>query len=74
MRLPIPAARAAQQRAVRAAAARGLAHPVTRALLAAAARAAASAWEAGHRVRDVHPPPGTDRESTPCLTTSTTAT
>ncbi|MYW08576.1 hypothetical protein GT034_09500 [Streptomyces sp. SID2563] len=51
----IRAARAAQKRAARAIAARGLAHPLTRILLAAAATAAAQAWEAGHRVTDIHP-------------------
>ncbi|MEV8311873.1 hypothetical protein AB0P36_32245 [Streptomyces flavidovirens] len=58
-------ARAVQHLATRAIAARGLAHPVTRALLAAAALAAAGAWEAGHRVADLHPSPsreGTDQE------------
>ncbi|WP_138908506.1 hypothetical protein [Streptomyces chryseus] len=58
---PIGAARTAQQHAVRAIAVRGLAHPVTRALLAAAALAAAMAWEAGHRVTDTHPPLCGDR-------------
>ncbi|MGZ2360954.1 hypothetical protein LRE75_30470 [Streptomyces sp. 372A] len=51
----IRAARAAQKRAARAIAVRGLAHPLTRILLAAAATAAAQAWEAGHRVTDIHP-------------------
>ncbi|OEJ36327.1 hypothetical protein [Streptomyces agglomeratus] len=59
---PIRAARTAQQHAVRAIAARGLAHPITHALLAAAALAAAGAWEAGHRVTDLHPSPS--REGT----------
>lgn len=53
---PIRLARTAQHRAVRAIATRGLTHPVTRALLMAAALAAAAAWEAGHRVTDTHPP------------------
>jgi len=55
----IRAARTAQTRAVRAALRVGPAHPRTRLLLAAAAVAAAAAWEAGHRVADIHPlPPG----------------
>ncbi|MEW9513756.1 hypothetical protein [Streptomyces bacillaris] len=45
----IHAARTAQHLAVRALTAYGLAHPVTRLLLAAASTAAAQAWEAGHR-------------------------
>ncbi|KKD11000.1 hypothetical protein ACM6O1_38990 (plasmid) [Streptomyces coelicolor] len=52
----IHAARAAQHRAARAAARIGTAHPLTRMLLAAAAVAAAAAWDAGHRVADLHPP------------------
>ncbi|MFE5108318.1 hypothetical protein [Streptomyces sp. NPDC056663] len=40
---------------MRAITARGLAHPLTLALLAAAATAAAKAWDAGHRVTDTHP-------------------
>jgi hypothetical protein len=52
---PIQAARAAQQRAARAVAVVGSAHPLARALLAAAAMAAAAAWDAGHRVADLHP-------------------
>lgn len=48
------AARAAQMRAARAAHAVGARHPLTRLLLAAAAMAAAAAWEAGHRVTDLH--------------------
>ncbi|MFJ3594568.1 hypothetical protein ACIQUY_34830 [Streptomyces sp. NPDC090231] len=51
----IRAARTAQQRAVRALGVRGLAHPLTHLLLAAAATAAAQAWEAGHHVADLHP-------------------
>ncbi|MFD5728328.1 hypothetical protein ACFWMT_19855 [Streptomyces sp. NPDC058368] len=51
----IPAARTAQHLAARAATVCGLAHPLTRLLLAAAATAAAQAWEAGHRVTDIHP-------------------
>ncbi|GGU66422.1 hypothetical protein GCM10010259_65880 [Streptomyces daghestanicus] len=51
----IQAARAAQHRAARAAASIGAAHPLTRLLLAAAALAVAAAWEAGHRVADLHP-------------------
>ncbi|MGW5187282.1 hypothetical protein ACWEQB_34165 [Streptomyces cyaneofuscatus] len=51
----IRAARTAQRLAVRALAAHGLAHPVTRLFLAAAATAAAQAWEAGHRVEALHP-------------------
>ncbi|MFH8894257.1 hypothetical protein [Streptomyces sp. NPDC017949] len=52
----IPAARTAQHHAVRAIAARGLTHPLTQALLAAAVFTAAAAREAGHRVTDIHPP------------------
>jgi hypothetical protein len=52
----IQAAGAAQPRAARAAHAVGPAHPLTRLLLAAAALAAAAAWEAGHRVTDLHLP------------------
>ncbi|WP_329449107.1 hypothetical protein OG906_41065 (plasmid) [Streptomyces sp. NBC_01426] len=52
----IPVARTAQHHAVRAIAARGLRHPLTQALLAAAVLTAAAAWEAGHRVTDIHPP------------------
>ncbi|MDT0432896.1 hypothetical protein [Streptomyces salyersiae] len=51
----IRAARTAQRHAVRAIALRGLAHPLTHVLLAAAATAAAQAWDAGHRVTDLHP-------------------
>jgi hypothetical protein len=51
----IQAARAAQQRAARAALAVGSHHPLARVLLAAAAMAATAAWEAGHRVADLHP-------------------
>ncbi|OKK05281.1 hypothetical protein AMK09_37635 [Streptomyces sp. CB02488] len=51
----IRAARTAQHRAVRALAVRGLAHPLTHLLLAAAATAAAQAWDAGHRVTELHP-------------------
>ncbi|MFB7211066.1 hypothetical protein [Streptomyces sp. NPDC056255] len=54
---PIRAARTAQHHAVRAITARGLAHPITLTLLAAAATAAARAWDAGHRVTDTHPAP-----------------
>ncbi|CAM5558439.1 hypothetical protein [Streptomyces purpurascens] len=50
----IQAARTAQQRAARAALAVGAHHPLARVLLAAAAMAAAAAWEAGHRVTDLH--------------------
>ncbi|MFE7046670.1 hypothetical protein ACFU9X_47190 [Streptomyces atratus] len=50
----IRAARAAQYRAARAATRHGLAHPVTLALLAVAATAAARAWDTGHRVADTH--------------------
>ncbi|MBZ6093412.1 hypothetical protein KVH02_34685 [Streptomyces olivaceus] len=53
---PIQAARAAQHRAARAASRIGAGHPLTRVLLAAAAVAAAAAWDAGHRVADLHPP------------------
>lgn len=53
----IHAARAARHRAARATQAIGLHHPLTRLLLAAAALAAAQAWEAGHRVTDIHPRP-----------------
>ncbi|TBO60230.1 hypothetical protein EYS09_07950 [Streptomyces kasugaensis] len=49
-------ARAAQHRAARAITRHGLAHPLARTLLAAAALAAAAAWEAGHHVRDIHSP------------------
>ncbi|MFB7982977.1 hypothetical protein [Streptomyces vinaceus] len=52
----IPAARTAQHHVVRAIAARGLTHPLTQALLAAAVLTAAAAWDAGHRVADIHPP------------------
>ncbi|MGW2109486.1 hypothetical protein [Streptomyces sp. NPDC001948] len=51
----IRAAQTAQYRAVRAITTRGLAHPITLTLLAAAATAAARAWDAGHRVTDTHP-------------------
>ncbi|MER5200511.1 hypothetical protein ACWD3J_44140 [Streptomyces sp. NPDC002755] len=51
----IQAARAAQHHAVRAAALLGTRHPRARVLLAAAAVAAITAWEAGHRVADRHP-------------------
>lgn len=51
----IHAARAAQQRAARAALIVGPGHPLARLLLAAAAVAAAAAWEAGHHVADLHP-------------------
>ncbi|OLO25497.1 MULTISPECIES: hypothetical protein [Streptomyces] len=51
----IRAARTAQHLAVRALTAHGLAHPLTLALLAAASTTAARAWEAGHRVTDIHP-------------------
>lgn len=54
---PIRAAQTAQYRAVRAITARGLAHPITLTLLAAAATAAARAWDAGHHVADTHPAP-----------------
>ncbi|WP_327180333.1 hypothetical protein OG599_34685 (plasmid) [Streptomyces sp. NBC_01335] len=53
--LPIRTARGAQYRAARAAVVLGLAHPLTRVLLAAAAAAAATAWDAGHPVADIHP-------------------
>ncbi|MFF1560993.1 hypothetical protein [Streptomyces sp. NPDC058279] len=52
----IPTARTVQHHAVRAIAARGLSHPLTQALLVAAALTAAAAWDAGHRVTDIHPP------------------
>ncbi|MFE1927563.1 hypothetical protein ACFW91_34040, partial [Streptomyces asoensis] len=51
----IAAAGAARHRAARAAALLGTRHPRARALLAAAAAAAITAWEAGHRVADLHP-------------------
>ncbi|MEV6806565.1 hypothetical protein [Streptomyces sp. NPDC051129] len=51
----IDTARAAQHRAARAALAVGPAHPLARLLLTAAALAAATAWDAGHRVTDLHP-------------------
>ncbi|WP_331737345.1 hypothetical protein OG520_44755 (plasmid) [Streptomyces sp. NBC_00984] len=60
---PIRAARIAQHHAVRAITARGLAHPITLTLLAAAATAAARAWDAGHRVTDTHP--ARPREASP---------
>ncbi|MDQ1033642.1 hypothetical protein QFZ75_000058 [Streptomyces sp. V3I8] len=60
---PIRRARTAQHRAVRAIAQRGLAHPGSRALLAAAALAATAAWEAGHRVADLHTLLSHDHES-----------
>ncbi|MFD5065153.1 hypothetical protein [Streptomyces sp. NPDC058394] len=47
---------------MRAIAARGLAHPLTLALLAAASTAAARAWDAGHRVTVTHPAPLSTRE------------
>lgn len=50
----IQAARAAQQRAARAVARVGPAHPLARRLVAAAARAAGAAWDAGHHVADLH--------------------
>ncbi|RXS64826.1 hypothetical protein EST92_30415 [Streptomyces sp. TM32] len=53
---PIRRARAAQLRAERALTRHGLAHPLALTLLAAASSAAAGAWEAGHWVRDLHPP------------------
>ncbi|ALC32323.1 hypothetical protein [Streptomyces sp. CFMR 7] len=53
----IHAARTAQLLAVRALTAYGLAHPVTRLLLAAASTAAAQAWDRGHAVHAVHPAP-----------------
>lgn len=52
----IHAAGVAQYRAARAVHAVGAAHPLTRLLLAAAAVAATAAWEAGHRVADIHLP------------------
>ncbi|MFC7016069.1 hypothetical protein ACFQMH_31105 [Streptomyces viridiviolaceus] len=52
----IQAARAAQHRAARAAASIGAGHPLTRLLLTAAAVAATAAWDAGHRVADLHQP------------------
>ncbi|MFC6987145.1 hypothetical protein [Streptomyces cirratus] len=55
----IRAARTAQHHAVRAIAARP-GPPLTRALLAAAALTAAAAWEAGHRVAELHPAPGAE--------------
>ncbi|MBB5932577.1 hypothetical protein [Streptomyces echinatus] len=56
MRQPlIDAARVAQQRAARAASAVGPAHPLARLLLTAAGLAAVTAWDAGHRVTDLHP-------------------
>jgi hypothetical protein len=59
----IQAARAAQHRAARAAAHVGTGHPLTRLLLAAAAVAATAAWEAGHRVADLHPPRHNERRA-----------
>jgi hypothetical protein len=59
----IPTARAVQHRAAWAISRYGLAHPLARIALAAAAVAAARAWEAGHRVTDTHPAPaGTEQE------------
>ncbi len=64
MQPPIRMVRTAQHLAVRAITHRGLAHPITLALLAAAATAAATAWEAGHHVTDTHPPlRGTERNT-----------
>ncbi|NUK11172.1 hypothetical protein HRW18_24975 [Streptomyces lunaelactis] len=54
--MPIHRARTAQNLAIRAIAARGLAHPITLALLAVAATTASRAWDIGHRVTDTHPP------------------
>lgn len=54
---PIQVARAAQHYAARAAAAVGPRHHLARLLLAVAAIAAAAAWDAGHRVTDLHPRP-----------------
>lgn len=51
----IQAARAAHHHAARAAAKIGPRHPLARILFAAAALAAATAWEAGYRVADIHP-------------------
>lgn len=48
------AARAAQHRAARAAVLLGTRHSLACRLLAAAAAAAITAWEAGHRVADLH--------------------
>ncbi|MCX4902355.1 hypothetical protein [Streptomyces sp. NBC_00892] len=62
---PIRAARTAQHHAVRAITTRGLAHPITLTLLAAAATAAARAWDAGHRVTDTHPALQPRREAPP---------
>ncbi|MET8420851.1 hypothetical protein AB0P40_35030 [Streptomyces sp. NPDC079189] len=42
-----------------------MAHPLTLALLAAAATTAARAWDAGHRVNDTHPAPLSTREAPP---------
>ncbi|MEV5204421.1 hypothetical protein [Streptomyces sp. NPDC053720] len=66
----IRAARTAQHCAVRAITARGLAHPITLALLAAAATAAAQAWDAGHRVTDTHPALQPRREAPPHMRNS----
>ncbi|WP_327687057.1 hypothetical protein [Streptomyces sp. NBC_00467] len=63
MQPPIRLAGTVQHLAVRAIAARGLAHPITRALLAVAATAASRARDTGHRVTDTHPPTGTERNS-----------
>ncbi|MGW0607808.1 hypothetical protein [Streptomyces sp. NPDC002640] len=52
---PIAVARALHQAAARATALTGPAHPRARSLLAAAARAAACVWEAGHPVTALHP-------------------
>jgi hypothetical protein len=57
---PIRLARAVQHLAARAITTRGLADPITRALLTAAALAVSRAREAGHRVTDVHVPRRTE--------------
>ncbi|CAM5698650.1 hypothetical protein GCM10010298_70060 [Streptomyces microflavus] len=59
----IRAAQAAQQYAVRAITAYGLAHPLTLTLLAVASTAAARAWDRGHRVAETHPSPAQEAPS-----------
>ncbi|PJN37947.1 hypothetical protein CG747_26015 [Streptomyces sp. CB02959] len=54
---PIARARITHFAAMRALARHGVHHPVARALLSAAAGAAAGAYVAGHRVFDIHTAP-----------------
>ncbi|WP_307710781.1 hypothetical protein [Streptomyces sp. V1I6] len=60
MHRPIRVARAVQYLAARAITTRGLSDPITRALLTTAALAAATAWEAGYRVTELHAPRRTE--------------